>query len=131
MSESNHPQHDPLEAELERMLRRKEPSPGFAAPPLASAQAAREDAGTGNAPRTVNRWRRFAAAAALFAMVSSGGLYMLHTERQSEQQRAAAEEAGRQALMALRITAGTLAVAREKVLEAGKAADRPSQGEQQ
>ncbi len=127
MSESNNPQADPLEAELERLLKRKDPSPGFAGRVLTEVR--REGVQGNRAPRSVNRWRRFAVAAGLFAMLSSAGLYKLHTERQAQQ--AAAEQAGRQALMALRITAGTLAVAREKVLQAGQApADRPSQGEQ-
>ena len=129
MSESNdqfendHRKNDPFEAELARWLKRKKPSPGFAGRVLAAAR--KEDA-----PRFVNRWQRFAIAAGLLAMLSSAGLYLLQDERQIEQ--AAAEEASRQALMALRITAGTLAVAREKVLQAGaqSAGDSQSPREQ-
>jgi hypothetical protein len=97
-----------LEDELKAALRREDPSPGFAERVKARAQSS-------PAPKAIPifqpvRFPRMIWAAAMAAMLVVGFVGT------SEYRERKAERAGREAVLALRITAEKLNMTREKVL---------------
>jgi len=97
-----------LEDELKKALQRQDPSPGFAARVAARVEAQAKTGNIRQMPRP--RWR-MAWAAAIAAILTLGVVVT------SEYRRMRAERETEQAILALRITAEKLNLARTKVLE--------------
>lgn len=96
---------NPFEVELQKALRREEPSPGFADRVLARVQAAPPSRTGRSRP---GRW--LAAAAVLVALLTSGGVLRWRHERRLEGERARA-----QVELALEITSEKLNIALDKM----------------